>query len=99
MTIIKRILPTLLLVLGLATGQLAYANEPALAATGPVVNINTASAEELTEALTGVGPAKARAIVEYRDANGPFDTAAALQNVPGIGPSTMVRNEGRVTVE
>jgi len=99
MTIIKRILPSLLLVLGLAMGQLTYANEPVLAASGPIVNINTASAEELTEALTGVGPAKAQAIVEYRDANGPFANADALQNVPGIGPSTMARNEGRVTVE
>lgn len=99
MRIIRRFLPALLLALGLAVGQTAYASDAALAATGPIVNINTASADELTEALTGVGPAKAQAIVEYRDANGPFENAAALQNVPGIGPSTMARNESRVTVE
>ena len=52
------------------------------------VNINDASAEELQENLTGVGPKKAVAIIEYREANGPFYSAEELVNVKGIGPKT-----------
>lgn len=99
MKIKNSFLPALLLAFGLATGQTAVASEPALAATGPMVNINTASAEELSEALKGVGPSKAQAIVAYREEHGPFTSAEALQNVPGIGPSTLSRNESRVVVE
>lgn len=48
------------------------------------VNVNTASAEEL-QALTGVGPALAEAIVSYRDEHGAFETPEELMNVKGIG--------------
>lgn len=53
---------------------------------GQTLNINSASAQELTQ-LPGVGPGLARRIVEYRQQNGPFQTVDDLQNVPGIGPS------------
>lgn len=56
------------------------------------VNINTASAEELAENLTGVGPKKALAIIEYREANGPFFTPEEITNVKGIGPKTFQKN-------
>ena len=49
-----------------------------------LVNVNTATAEEL-EALTGIGPALAEAIVSYRDEHGVFETAEELMNVKGIG--------------
>ena len=48
------------------------------------VNINTATAQEL-QTLNGIGPAKANAIIEYRNANGPFKSVEDLQNVRGIG--------------
>jgi len=51
---------------------------------GTVLNINTASAEELT-ALDGIGESLAAAIVEYRDANGPFSAPEDIMLVYGIG--------------
>lgn len=53
-----------------------------------LVNINTADAERLDE-LPQVGPATAEAILEYRRANGPFDSVDELEEVPGIGPKTL----------
>lgn len=52
------------------------------------ININTASAAQL-EALPGVGPATASAIVAFRDDHGPFATVDALVGVPGIGPAKL----------
>ncbi|MDQ3854880.1 MAG: ComEA family DNA-binding protein [Chloroflexota bacterium] len=61
------------------------------------VNLNTASADEL-DALPGIGPAKAAAIVEYRRKHGPFRSAAELQEVPGIGPKLWASLKSLVTV-
>lgn len=52
------------------------------------ININTATADELTT-LPGIGPALAERIIAYREANGAFENLAALDNVSGIGPSTL----------
>jgi competence protein ComEA len=57
---------------------------PALAG----VDINSATAEEL-ETLPGIGASKAAAIVEYRTQNGPFTSVDQLDDVSGIGPSTL----------
>jgi competence protein ComEA len=57
---------------------------------GQTLNINTASESELLS-LPGVGPGLARRIVEYRTANGPFQSVDDLQNVSGIGPSKFER--------
>lgn len=54
--------------------------------SGGVVNINRASATEL-DALPGVGPSTAQAIVDYRTTNGPFGSPEDLLNVKGIGPA------------
>lgn len=62
------------------------------------VNINDASAEELQENLTGVGPKKAIAIIEYRKVNGPFYSAEELINVKGIGPKTLEKNKDNILV-
>ncbi|PID51414.1 MAG: transporter [Pasteurellales bacterium] len=56
------------------------------------VNINTASVEELSRKLKGVGLKKAQAIIEYREKNGKFLTADALTNVKGIGKGTLRKN-------
>jgi len=63
------------------------------------VNVNTASAEELSEALIGVGPSKAAAIVEYRDKNGAFKHVDELVNVKGIGISTVDTNRAYILLE
>lgn len=66
-------------------------------AAGPV-NINTADATTLAANLNGVGAAKAQAIVEHRQANGPFKSADQLASVKGIGLATVEKNRDRIQV-
>ncbi len=54
---------------------------------GGKTNINTAVMQEL-EALPGIGPSKAEAIIEYRQSNGCFSCVEDIMNVSGIGPKT-----------
>lgn len=61
------------------------------------ININTASQAEL-ESLPGIGPVLAQAIIEYRQANGPFKTIEELIDVPGIGPKTFEKIKALITV-
>ena len=68
-----------------------------LSAAGPV-DINTADAQTLAQQLDGVGPAKAQAIVDYRQANGPFKSVDDLEKVKGIGKSTLEKNRARMAV-
>ncbi len=53
------------------------------------VDINTASIDELAAALPGIGPGKAQRIVDWREANGPFQFIDQLLEVSGIGPVTL----------
>ncbi|MFC4158058.1 ComEA family DNA-binding protein [Chitinimonas lacunae] len=57
-------------------------------ATLATVNINSAPQTEL-EGLKGIGPAKARAIIDYRSKNGPFKSVDELEKVSGIGRATL----------
>ena len=52
------------------------------------VNINTATAAEISEALNGIGMIKAKAIVDFRTTNGLFSSADQITMVNGIGEST-----------
>jgi competence protein ComEA len=56
-------------------------------AEGAPIDINTATTSEL-ETLPRIGPTMAQRIVEYREANGPFQSIEDIQDVPGIGPAT-----------
>lgn len=49
------------------------------------VNINTATAEEISRKLKGIGSSLAEKILEYRKAHGPFRSTDQIRNVPGIG--------------
>ena len=65
---------------------------PLFAAAGEPVNINTADAVSIAASLNGIGEAKARAIVDYREKNGPFKSADELVNVKGVGLKTVEKN-------
>ena len=65
-------------------------------ATG-IVDINSATLADL-DALPGVGPSTAQAIIDYRIANGPYASVDDLLNVRGIGPSKLAAMRARVRV-
>ena len=52
------------------------------------VNINNADAEQIADALNGIGLVKAQAIVDYRSSNGPFSSADQIVLVRGVGEKT-----------
>lgn len=66
---------------------------------GQPVNINTADAQAIAEALDGVGLSKAEAIIRYREANGPFKHADELVKVKGIGLATVDKNREFIRFE
>lgn len=61
------------------------------------VNINSAKAEELAT-LPGIGPAKAEAIVKYRQANGNFKKIEDLKAVKGIGDKMIDKIKPEITI-
>ena len=63
-----------------------------------LVNINTATAEEL-ETVTGIGPVLAQRIIDWRTANGPFTSPEDLLQVSGIGQTTLDGLRDRITTE
>lgn len=65
----------------------------------PTVNINTADADTLARELNGVGAAKARAIIEYREAHGEFASVDELLEVKGIGMAIMEKNLNKIAVK
>ncbi len=60
-------------------------------------NLNTATRKELV-ALSGIGPAKAQAIIDYRTQHGGFKTVEELKDVKGIGARRFERLKSEVTV-
>ena len=85
MSRMKILLATALLLVGLC------------ASASEIVNLNVASAETLAASLDGIGPAKAAAIVSFRQQNGPFKSVDDLLLVKGIGAATLERNRPRMT--
>lgn len=71
---------------------------PLIASAGEPVNINTADAAALADNLNGIGDAKAKAIVDYRQKHGPFKSADELVNVKGIGLKTVEKNRELIRV-
>jgi competence protein ComEA len=63
------------------------------------VNVNSATAEEIAEALKGVGLSKAQAIVEYRALHGDFKHIDELVNVKGIGLRTVDQNRSNIVLQ
>lgn len=67
------------------------------AGTGGLVNINVAGAAEL-DALKGIGPVLAERIIEYREANGSFQSLDELSEVSGIGSALLEQLRDQVTL-
>ena len=78
---------------GIVAAVALAALQPALA--GPV-NVNTADAATIAAELTGIGMVRAQAIVEYREANGPFRSIEDLLAVSGIGPRVLEQNRADI---
>ena len=78
--------------IALGLSSLLFAAEPA-----DQVDINTASAEALAEAIHGVGLKRAQAIVLHREQHGAFSSVEQLAQVRGISAKTVERNRGRLT--
>ncbi|MFP4580668.1 MAG: helix-hairpin-helix domain-containing protein [Candidatus Sumerlaeia bacterium] len=74
------------------------AAQPEVQATPTAIDLNAADAQELASRLSGIGQTKARAIVEYRENNGRFQSVEELEKVPGIGPKTIERIRSDVHV-
>ncbi|MEW5966196.1 MAG: helix-hairpin-helix domain-containing protein [Pseudomonadota bacterium] len=79
--------------LGSLVGLLALMALPVFAA----VNINTATQSEL-EAVKGLGPAKAKAIIAHREQNGAFKSIDELDNVKGFGKATVDKLRDELSV-
>lgn len=62
------------------------------------VNINKATAAEL-ETLPGIGPAKAEAIIEYRETNGPYKTIEDIMSISGFGEKTFAKLQESISVK
>jgi competence protein ComEA len=71
-----------------APGAPGAVSGPAKSAPGKVVNLNTATVQQL-DTLPGIGPVTAAAIVAWRDANGKFSSVDQLAEVDGIGPGRL----------
>ncbi|MEZ0233119.1 MAG: ComEA family DNA-binding protein [Methylophilaceae bacterium] len=67
---------------------------PALSA----VNINTATQDEL-QSVTGIGPKKSLAIIEYRKQHGAFKSINDLDNVKGFGPKIIEKIKDEISVK
>lgn len=65
--------------------------------TNSVIHLNTATSEEL-QTLTGIGPVKAQAILDYRKQNGPFKSIDDLLNVTGIGEKSLEKIKGDIVL-
>ncbi len=72
--------------------------ESATSSNNSQVNLNTATQTEL-ETLTGIGPSKAMAIIEYRETTGKFQQIEDLKNIPGIGDKTFEKLQDSITVK
>lgn len=94
--LLKSLLLTFALMFSTVSSVSFAANAEKYADIQITVNVNTASAQELSDLLNGVGLKKAQAIVDYRDKNGKFSRLDQLTQVKGIGKKTVEKNAKRI---
>ncbi|GJI58542.1 MULTISPECIES: ComEA family DNA-binding protein [Bacillus] len=79
-------------------GQTATADTPPGNEQSQGVNVNQADAAEL-QTINGIGPAKAEAIIAYREEHGEFQQIEDLRNISGFGEKTIERLKNQLTVK
>jgi len=67
------------------------------AASTEIINLNTATAAQLTS-LPGIGPKTADLIIQYRQKNGPFKKIEEIMNVRGVGEKSFLKLKSRLSV-
>ena len=104
----RKLIVNSILAVTLSAGSLfAIAAEPKTASASQTVvtieqsqvDINTADSDTLARELSGIGKAKAQAIVEYREAHGAFASVDELLEVKGIGMAILEKNLSKLTVK
>lgn len=81
-----------------ATAATPSSGESAESETAAKIDVNTAGSTEL-QSISGIGPALAARIIEFRRKNGPFERIEQLLAVKGIGPKLLTRMRERVVVQ
>ena len=77
--------------------DVGYGQPPANADENGLININTAGLSEL-KSLPGIGDAKAKSIIEYRDSNGPYSSIEDIMKVQGIKSGMFDKIKDKITV-
>lgn len=77
--------------------SLAYADDTSTD-VAIAININNANVDQLSQ-LKGIGESKAKAIIDWREKHGPFETVDQLLAVNGIGQSTLDSIRPQITLE
>lgn len=80
-----------------ATDKQASNNSTNNLTTNNLININTATKEEL-DTLPGIGPATAQKILDYRQEQGNFQTLDDLKNVKGIGEAKFAKIQDKISL-
>ena len=91
----KKLIFVVLFTLATGLSPLSLAQSDATMA----INVNQASAEQLAEALDGVGVTRAQAIVQHRENYGKFERVEELLMVRGIGDSILDANREKISLE
>lgn len=95
----QKILLLLLIIVSQWTQAQQICELPSTKAKSESININTASLEELSSKLKGIGKAKAAAIIEWRETNGKFQSLEDVDEVKGIGSATLEKNKALIRFE